>query len=205
MAHRLVREAEFEPRPLLRWGAEDEYHIFTVPGLLDSTSEDWRNTPVTTLRRGLALGRVTATGRLKPVRRVLVRADAPSTATTFNLGSDAAAFKVGDPVRYRKADGSIGPTTPRTVTAVSATGITIDSAFGVALVANQDQIFVADGSERCVGLLGSTVSVRDRDGNLKHESVEVIRQVFGIVNSAQVPNYDAVVAADLAGLIDFGF
>lgn len=205
MAHRLIREAEFEPRPLLRWGTEDEYHIFTVPGLLDSTSEDWRNNPVTTLRRGLALGRVTATGRLKPVRRVFVRADAPSTATTFNLGADAAAFKVGDPVRYRKADGSIGPATPRTVTAVTATGITIDSAFGVALVANQDQIFVADGSERCVGLLGSTVSVRDRDGNLKHESVEVIRQVFGVVNSAQVPNFDSVVAADLAGLIDFGF
>lgn len=49
-----------------RWGTYNQGGIQYMPGVVLSSSTDSGNTPTTTLRKGLAMGRITSTGKFTP-------------------------------------------------------------------------------------------------------------------------------------------
>lgn len=57
-------ETTAQEREIL-WGSPQERQVLRGSGVLDSAAVDAGNTPTTTLRRGLLLGKVTASGKLK--------------------------------------------------------------------------------------------------------------------------------------------
>lgn len=159
------------------------------------------------VRPNTLIGIVTATKRANVVRRCQMASIATKTITLKTAG-DYLKFKVGDPVKSiqyitteytDKGDKVFSLTETKicdlgnvTVIDAGTNKITFDGTIPNPAIANNDIIYVADGSEKAVGITVSEINTNDDTWD---DNVSFVWH--GFVNKNLVKNYDAIAAADL--------
>lgn len=151
------------------------------------------------VKSGTPMGQITASKKWRPCAKQLVD-DAQTSVNEINMAS-VEHFKVGDVVSVYDVSGATTLATSRNITAIdsasSPPSITIDGA-AVTTQAG-DYVYVEDGSGTCGGVLLDGVDTKNSpEGTDADQPIRVV--IDGVVNSAQIPGYNALIAADLTNL-----
>jgi hypothetical protein len=142
------------------------------------------------IRTNYLVGILTSNGKLKPMQRAVVLSLNTKTITLKAAGR-AAFFKVGDTLTHRAAsDGT--ETSLGLLTAVSLANNTITYAGSGATPAEDDEVYVKDGSETPVGIAMNDLSSTDTT-----QVYFLDHLLHGIVNSDLIPNYCAAAVTAL--------
>lgn len=117
-------------------------------------------------------------------------------ATIFRTGNEDGCHIIARTLRTGERD-SIGGHTP-------TTDLRAGLVLSKVVATGKYKIFTT--GETAAGLLADDITVVDDNAtNITDPIIRMIRQTYNaVVNTGNIPNYEAAVATTLAGLIDFG-